>query len=209
MPAMSNPEIMRDSFVEAFGAPDATASPLQFTEPFLQRSWLRRQQRTGAGWFLGRFFFLLGEGLERFTPCLDAWSFLLPPARERRIIGYNVFGALLVMEDEAEGSMAAPVRMLDPMTVVYWSDPECVYTTLLSRWLPDRHLPRFFNTGIYTEWLKSSARFLGDDEILGIRAPLPLGGKLQLNNFSPINIIEYYQATGPVYEKAHQQVAKS
>jgi hypothetical protein len=199
---MTGPQNDRDHFVAAFGPPEEAASPLQFTEPFLQRGWLRRHQRIGAGWFLGRFCFLLGEGLERFTPCLEAWSFLLPPASERRIIGYNVHGALLVMEDETEGSIAAPVRVLDPMTVAYWADPECVYTTLLSRWLPDRQIPHFLNTSAYQEWLVTSGRFLDDDEILGIRAPLPLGGEMKPENFAPMNIIDYYRATGPVYAEA-------
>lgn len=202
---MSDAQQVNDPFVTAFGPPDTPSAPLQFAEPFLQEIWQWRQQRTGAGWFLGRFFFLLGDGLDRFTPCLDAWSFLLPPASERRIIGYNAYGALLVMEDEVESGIVAPVRLIEPTTVIYWADPECVYTTLLSRWLPDRQMPSFFDTSVYVQWLKESGRFLGDDEILGIHAPLPLGGEMKLDNFSPMNIIDYYRATGPVYAKAFEQ----
>lgn len=202
---MSETQNVKDDFVTAFGPTDAPAAPLCFTERFLQEAWQRRQHRTGAGWFLGRFFFLLGEGLDRFSPCLDAWSFLLPPASERRIIGYNAYGALLVLEDEMEGGMVAPVRLLEPTNVIYWGDPECVYGTLLNRWLPDRILPHFFDTSVYGQWLKTSGRFLGDDEILGIRHALPLGGEMTLDNFTPLNMVDYYRATGPAYAKAYRQ----
>jgi len=202
---MSDPQQVQDLFVDAFGPPDEPVAPVQFKEPFLEEVWRRRHQRMGAGWFLGRFFFLLGEGLERFTPCLEAWSFLLPPASERRIIGYNAYGALLVMEDELERDTMAPVRLIDPLTVTYWAEPGCGYTTLLSRWLPDRLIPRFFDTSVYLEWLKTSGRFLGDGEILGIRTALPLGGEMKLDNLAPLHIVDYYRATGPAYARAHAQ----
>ena len=199
---------LNDAFVAAFGSPDEARAPLQFNAPFLQETWLLRQQRTGAGWFLGRFFYLLGEGLERLMPCLDAWAFLLPAASERRVIGYNAYGALLVMEDELESGIVAPVRLLDPTNLVCWADEECVYTTLLSRWLPDRQLPGFFDMSVYEQWLKHSGRLLEDNEILGIRTPLPLGGSMTLDNFRAMNIIDYYRATGPVYAKAFEQSKK-
>ena len=203
---MSNAQNMNDNFVTAFGPPDEPAPPLHFTERFLEDNWRRRQQRTGAGWFLGRFFFLLGDGLDRFTPCLEAWSFLLsPPAAERKIIGYNAYGALLILENETEEGLVAPVRLLEPTNVLYWGDPECVYGTLLNRWLPRRHLPHFFDTGVYEQWLKTSGRLLGDDEILGIRVALPLGGQMTLENFTPMNLVDYYRATGPAYARAHEQ----
>jgi hypothetical protein len=202
---MSDTQKVKDHFVKAFGPPDEPAAPMHFTERFLEEDWQWRHQRTGAGWFLGRFFFLLGEGLERFTPCLEAWPFLLPTASERRIIGYNAYGALLILENETEEGLVAPVRLLEPTNVIYWGDPECVYGTLLNRWLPDRHMPYFFDTSVYEQWLKTSGRFLGEDEILGIHAALPLGGEMQLENFTPMNIVDYYRATGPAYAKAHTQ----
>lgn len=196
---------VQDDFVRSFGAPDEEATPLQFSERFVEEDWQERHARTGAGWFLGRFFFLLGEGLERLTPCLEAWSFLLPPAEERRILGYNAYGTLLVMDDEEQDGLVAAVRMIDPLNVIAWSDPECVYTTLLNHWLADRALPNFFDTSVYLEWLEGAGRFLADDEILGINAPVPLGGEMTLANFTPMNIVDYYLATGPVYAKAHGQ----
>ena len=206
---MSDTQNMNDDFVTAFGPPDEAATPLRFTERFLEENWQRRQQRTGAGWFLGRFFFLLGEGLDRFTPCTEAWSFLLTPvAAERRIIGYNAYGALLIIENESEEGRVAPVRLLEPTNVIYWGDPECVYGTLLNRWLPLKHMPHFFDTSVYEQWLTTSGRFLGDEEILGIRAALPLGGDMTLNNFTPINIVEYYRATGPAYAKVFEQLKR-
>jgi len=97
------------------------------------------------------------------------------------------------------------VRLLDPMTVTGWHNPQCVYTTLLAHWLPERRIPRFLDTRIYLQWLKSSGRMLAGDEILGIRVPLSLGGRMELDNFAPLNIIDYYQATGPAYAKAFEQ----
>jgi hypothetical protein len=203
---MSETPQLPDHFVEAFGPPDEATAPMHFSEPFLEQDWTWRCRRTGAGWFLGRFFFLLGDGLGRFTPCLEAWSLLLStPANERKIIGYNAYGALLVLENELDRGVVAPVRLVEPTNVVYWGDPECAYGTLLNRWLPSRLVPHFFDTSVYEQWLKSSGRFLGDGEILGIRAALPLGGEMKLDNFSPMNIVDYYRATGPAYAKAREQ----
>lgn len=200
---MSDEPNFDDDFVRSFGAPVDPAPPLRFDERFVERNWQERHVRTGAGWFLGRFFFLLGEGLERLTPCLEAWSFLLPPANDRRILGYNAYGAILIMDDEEQDGRVAAVRMIDPLNVIVWSDPECVYTTLLNYWLADRALPRFFDTSVYWQWLEQSRQFLADDEILGINAPLSLGGEMTLPNFTRMNIVDYYRATGPVYAKAH------
>ena len=203
---MTNDAGVRDDFVRSFGAPDERATPLQFSERFVVDDWQERHARTGAGWFLGRFFFLLGEGLERLTPCLEAWSFLLPPANDRRILGYNAYGAILIMDDEEQDGLVATVRMIDPLNVIVWSNSECVYTTLLNYWLADRALPHFFDTSVYLRWLEQSHRFLADDEILGINAPVSLGGEMTLANFTPMNIVDYYRATGPVYAKAHGQL---
>src|SRR4051812_36556507 len=116
----------KNPFTDIFGIAEAPAQPMQFEEEFLEEDWKWRQQTMTAGWFLGRYFYLFGEGLERFMPCLEAWSFMLPPANERRIIGYNVYGALLVMENETEEGIMAPVCLLDPTQVVYWKESECV-----------------------------------------------------------------------------------
>ena len=195
----------KNSFTQVFGNADEPAKPIQFNEQFLEEDWKWRQQTMNAGWFLGRYFYLLGEGMKRFNPCLEAWSFILPPVKERRIIGYNVYGALLIMENETEEGIVAPIRLLDPTNVVYWQSNECVYGTLLTRWLPDKLIPNFFNTGVYKQWLEKSERFLDDDEILGIRSAIPLGGIMNLENFTPMNIVNYYQATGTAYAKAYKE----
>lgn len=77
----------------------------------------------------------------------------------------------------------------------------------MNRWLPDRHMPHFLDTTVYEQWLRGAGRFLAADEILGIRQPLPLGGEMTLENFTTMNIFDYYRATGPVYARAHAQLA--
>jgi hypothetical protein len=200
--------LSKNPFTEAFGQADTTAEPLQFTEQFLQEDWLWRQQTMTAGWFLGHYFYLFGQGLERMNPCLEAWSFILPPAKERRIIGYNAYGALLVLENETDEGLVAPVCLLDPTRVIYWKNEECVYGTLLTRWLPKKLIPHFFDTIVYKQWLESANRFLDTDEILGIRAAVSLGGEMNSDNFTAMNIIEYYRITGPVYAKVYDQSGK-
>src|SRR5262249_60011919 len=77
-----------------------------------------------AGWYKGRFLYLFGQELAQFQPCLDAWSFIVPPGHpDRMIIGRNAYGALLVLEDGNKPG-AEHVYMLDPFLVAYTTSPD-------------------------------------------------------------------------------------
>jgi hypothetical protein len=196
---------MIDPFHEAFGPPSIRDEPMHFMSPFLEHLMSERLETIGSGWFLGRFFYLFGKGAEQFTSCLDAWAFLVPPGRNWTLIGYNAYGVLLVLDESEDRTVETPVGLLDPLTVTFLEPPGLALWGLLGVWMPQRQPSQFFDTGVYEDFLKSSGRLLEDDEILGIRRAVPLGGELNLENFTPIRMIDYYRATAPVYAEAHRQ----
>jgi hypothetical protein len=86
-----------EAFVKAFGKPDpATPNGVTFSMPGLQGSWESLHKEIGSGWYRDGFLYLFGEGLDALKPCLEAWSFLVPPCDDRVIIGRNAYGAILV-----------------------------------------------------------------------------------------------------------------
>jgi hypothetical protein len=188
------------AFLGVLGKPDpATPSGLQFREAHSQQLWQRLYQEIGAGWFLNRFFYLFGPGLERLLACLEAWSFLVPPGRDRMILGHNAYGAILVLE--RPNTTDASVHLLDPFRVQYWSDPRIGFINLIGRWLPDRMLPGFSDDLLYRAWIQGGT-VLPDDVILAPEKPLGLGGTLEPDNIREEEIVSYYRTTGPIYEKA-------
>jgi len=196
-----------DTFHQAFGSPAVPAAPMHFEDAWLERLMSTRIARIGAGWYLGKMFYLFGEGLERLESCVKAWSFLLPPALTYwRIIGVNAYGAILLLDIEGAKGTLSPVGMLDPLTVDYLEHSHLNLFSLLGDWLPNRKLSRFLDISVYQEFLKTSRRLLDDDEILGIQTALPLGGAMTLDNFLPMNILDYYTATAAVYARAHEEV---
>src|SRR3954454_18474880 len=93
---------MAEAFSAAFGKPDPATPPgLHFeSDGFHEIMWRRNVDKIGAGWFRDRFLYLFGEGLEPLHACLDAWSFLVPPATsERMIVGRNAYGAIAFLDD--------------------------------------------------------------------------------------------------------------
>jgi hypothetical protein len=197
-----------DPFRRAFGPPAVPAPPMHFTDELLERQMTKRLEQIGSGWFLGSHFYLFGEGLERLAPCVEAWSFLLPAALRWQIIGFNSHGAILLLDGAGENGALSPVGLLDPLTVTYFHHANLDLWSLLGDWMPNGKLKSFLDTSVYQEFLKTSGRLLGDEEILGIRKALPLGGEMKLDNFEPINIVDYYRATGPAYAAAYEQRAK-
>lgn len=205
---MTEPEFVHP-FCEALGAPVIAATPMQFRSAYLNDVMSRQISQIGAGWFLGRMFYLLGDGMQRLEPCVRAWSFLLPPSlSDWVIIGYNVYGQILLLDQDGERGAMSPVGMLDPLTVSYVSDPELDVAALLAHWLPQRRLPGFLDTSVYEQFLTTSQGLLEDDEMLGIEQALPLGGEMTLENFSEIGIVDYYEAVAPVYAKAYAEFAR-
>jgi hypothetical protein len=199
-----------DKFKSALGAPDpATPNGLGFTGRSAVREWKSLHDEIGSGWFKNRFLYLFGEGLEQFQPCLDAWPFLVPPGHaDRMIIGKNAYGALLVLEDgNTLGS--DHVYVLDPFQASYWSNPNITLVSLIGRWLSGNDtLNGFLDDSAYQEWVKAHGVEPGLDDVLGIKVPKPLGGKLELDNLQLDGMTDYYQTTAPIYAKAFAGLAQ-
>jgi hypothetical protein len=64
---------MGDLFKKRFGAPSpATENGLHFAEYGPRFSWEMSHEEIGSGWFLDRFLYLFGDGVDRLAACLDA-----------------------------------------------------------------------------------------------------------------------------------------
>jgi len=170
---------------------------LRFARPHAE--WESIKSEVGAGWFMDRFLYLFGPGLDELTECLDAWPFLVPLAARRMVIGRNAYGALLVLEngDDAERQR---VYVLDPVTVRYWSNPAVGLRTLCADFLPQDRLPGFLDRDAYLAW--RAANGTGAPrvrEILGVR----LGGALTPDDLVPCDIVEYYRSAAPAHQQAY------
>src|SRR5688572_28367204 len=104
-------------FKKAFGKPDPVAPPMRFEDDDEQWFWMRLHKEIGSGWFKTGFLYLFGEELKSLEPCLKAWSFLLPPCKDRMIIGKNAYGALLILDNS--GKEKESVSVLNPFTVAF------------------------------------------------------------------------------------------
>jgi len=193
-----------DDFIKRVGTPDPPA-PIGVPDE-AHIIWPMFKDRIGAGYFLDRFLYLFGEGLERLEECLDAWSFVVPPLDNRVILGCNAYGAILVLEhgDDASKEM---VKVLNPLTVQYWGDPNLTFGSLIASWLPERRIPRFFDTEVYEEDREENGD-LDPFEILGIGVPLTLDGKMELDNFARQDIVAYYRDAAPAYKKAFAKMKR-
>jgi len=189
-------------FHAAFGSPDpATEEGL----PPDLAYWRLSHEIVGAGYFLDRYLYMFGTGLERLHEALDAWPFLVPPRTpERMILGYNMHGCIVVLESITK----IEVRILNPLTVQWWKDNNCTFISLLARWMPQKLLPRFFDMEVYNEWRKRNGRYLKPDHILGMGVPLALDGKMTPKNFAEQDIVEYYKQAAPGYAKAFESMKK-
>jgi hypothetical protein len=197
---------MPSDFTKRFGAPSPPVpTDIRFRGRPYQDNWQAILRETGSGWFMNRFLYLFGAGLQRLTACTDAWSFLVPPGKERIILGRNAYGTLLVLE-EPEG--AQTVHLLDPIRVAYWTDPDIELLGLVGRYLPRRNLPHFFEDDLYRLWVPGDDH-LPDDTIIAPITPASLGGKLVPANFHEEEIVTYYQSTAPIYAKAFDRMARA
>jgi len=188
-------------FISTFGKPDpAVPCGISFKGHNLAFFWDELQQEIGSGWFLDRFVYLFGEGLDDFQVCLDAWRFLLPDNKERMVVGKNAYGAMLVAEEPSKHALSSPIGILDPLTVSYQTDPNLIFSNLIGFYLPEKKLSQFLNTSLYDAWRKTLNDELELHEILAIKVPLTLGGKMEASNFQPENIVDYYQTTADIYK---------
>lgn len=190
---------MAEAFTKALGKPDpATSAGLQF-EGFSQRIWEQNAEKLGAGFFRDRFLYLFGEGMAALKPCLDAWSFLIPPNAERMIVGRNAYGAIAFVDNANQ--VASKLYVVDPLTVDLISDDGLDLWRFIGRYLPENLIENFLADGVYRRWLAENQLALELDMALAITTPLTLGGKMELDNFSVENIVAYYQSTAPIYAK--------
>jgi hypothetical protein len=189
------------AFIKTLGKPSpAAASGLHFRDDLKAELWEDIYQEIGAGWFLDRFVYLFGVGLEAAKACLDAWSFCVPPAGyDRVILGRNAHGALLVMEDQPNGYES--IHILDPLHVTWWSEPQIAFVNLLGAWLPEKRLPHFLDDSVYRK-LVARHGALPDGFIFAPITPLGLGGTHSPDNYQPEELITYYTTTGPIYARA-------
>ncbi len=186
-------------FRRGMGRPDpATQNAIHFEAPGASLFWETVSPDLGAGWFLDRFVYLFGPGLERLHRCLKAWSFLVPPDHpDRMVLGYNIHGAILVLEDA--NTPLPKVCILEPFRIAYWTHEQLGFENLLARWLPDRELPDFLDTEAYTLWRESSGQYLAEDMILAPKLPKELGGFRMPKNFQVENLFDFYERTGREY----------
>lgn len=193
-----------EDFINGVGTPDPSVSVGVPDEAHIM--WPMFKKKIGAGYYLDRFLYLFGEGLERLEECLEAWSFVVPPLENRVILGYSAYGAILVLEhgDDASKEM---VKVLNPLTVQYFGDRNLTFGSLIGSWLPERRIPRFFDTSVYDEYREKSGD-LEPFEILGIGVPLTLEGKMELDNFAPQDIVAYYRDAAPAYKKAFAKMKR-
>jgi hypothetical protein len=198
--------VVGQSFIAAFGPPDPPAPSGLTFQSWAQRGWDRLYSEIGAGWYLDGFLYLFGEGLAALQPCLEAWSFLIPPCSDRRILGRNAYGAILVI-DNSDSPEGERVYILDPFTVTYDGAANWQFINLIGRALPQREMPTFLDNRPYDAWRKANAVDRLDlDDVLGIKVPKALGGKLAVENLQLDNIVSYYQTTAPIYEKAFASI---
>ena len=185
-------------FSERFGQPDPSQpNGLTFTEEWARGLWQDVVKDTGSGAFLDGFVRLFGQDLRDLDPVPAAWSFLFRESKTRWVIGRNAYGALLLLESPDEDGTMGSVGLLDPLTVRYFRDDNLDLLGLVGDWLPNGKLPNFLTDSVH-------AAFGGPvavDEVLAIKTPLSLGGKMELANFQVENIFDYYRSTGEIYGK--------
>jgi hypothetical protein len=198
-----------EHFLRAFGKPDPAApNGIRFRDAFEAELWKTIQADFGAGWYLDGFLFLFAEGVERLKACLKAWDFLVPPNRDRIVLGRNAHGAILVLHD-ANDAEKRSVHVLDPFRVLYWTHSDVTLTNLIGTFLPERLIPNFVDDSLYAQWRAGNETRLRDDEILAPRKPLGLGGKFDLDNFQREKIVSYYKTTAPIYRKAFAKMGRA
>jgi len=192
-------------FRQRFGAPaPPTPTGIRFRDRTNQRIWEKTLRDVGSGWFMDRFLYLFGAGLSGLEACVEAWSFLVPPREDRVILGRNAYGSLLVLEEPEE---AQRVYVLDPIRVVYWTDPNLDLLGLIGRWLPKDLVPHFLDDELYRSLVRGGA-WLPDDAILAPITPIGLGGEVVSSNFQEEQIVDYYRTTAPIYAKAFARGGK-
>src|SRR5262249_55322296 len=113
MPAPQHP------LVKAFGPADPRLKMGVRFQGGMQGIWEDATEHLSAGYYLHGFLRLFDEGLAELSKALDAWSFLVPPSKDRLILGCNAYGSMLVLERANSGR--GRVHILDPFRLSYVS----------------------------------------------------------------------------------------
>jgi hypothetical protein len=198
--------VLSDAFVAAIGRPEPAAPPGLRFDSSEQEFWESVHAEIGAGFFLGGFLYLFGEGLEELLPCLRHWSFLVPGLERPMVVGYNAFGTLLVVTDRA--AIAPRLGVLDPARAVWWAPPALDFFGLMGAFLPQDRIPHFLERGPFEAWRARGGRQLRRGEMLSLVEPAALGGAFVPENFRVTDIGRYYEVSGPVLAEAGRK-AKS
>jgi hypothetical protein len=191
-----------EAFIQGIGRPNPIEpTTLRFSKSLAQRIWEQLQEEIGSGWYMNKFLYLFGDELNSLSPCLEAWDFLFESQIDRKIIGKNAYGFLLVIEALDTQGINAPVGLIDPWNVRYWNHDGLGFINLIGNWLPEGRIPGFLQNILYESWQGQTQNYLDFSEMIAIKQPLSLGGEIEADNFQVKNLVEYYQTTAPIYRK--------
>lgn len=190
---------LRRIFRKAMGKPDPV-SPVgvHFDDDGEQLTFESYVEDVGAGWFKERFIYLFGEGLEPLVACVHAWRFLAGALPRAQVIGQNAYGALVVNLDRK----TVNVGIIDPWRIDFSTDPNFDVGGLIGSRLPDNELAGFLDDRLFRQWQKATGMSVDVGEMLSLKVPLALGGEATLENLELVPMVEYYEASGPVFAKA-------
>jgi hypothetical protein len=166
--------------IDLIGAPDpAEPVSLQFENRLADLKWDSYTHDMLAGWFKDGFINLLGIGLDALKPCVDAWSWMVPPSDDRTIIGRNAYGAIAF--GDGMNSMESKISIVDPVNLKLHGPID--FVGFFGRFIVMRDVPSFIDDSVYRAWRGKGGKRLPLHEMLGIKAALPLDGKMELGNF--------------------------
>ncbi len=195
-----------EGFLEVFGRPDpAVPCGLEYTDELVADIFTEDLLTPiGAGWFWDRFLFMWGEGLDALEPCVEAWSFMLPPHEEHKILGRNAYGALLLQLEPNDFGQQS-IWTLDPLWASCWTDGETEHLRWVYGRAPRLWWRNFFDRSAYDAWLATEPPVRMElEHCLAPKAPLSLGGTMELDNFQLEPIIGHYETRAPIFRKLRE-----
>lgn len=193
------------AFHNRFGAPSpATEVGFHFSRSWHELGWKPLAGEIGAGHFMDGFLYLWGEGIGALDSILEQWAFLLPDAKNRRVVGINAHGVLLVTEEEATAGMASRVGVLSPLLLTYTTSGDRLFGNTIGNYLPEGKLTHFLDDTVYRAWKTPASPLLLPDQILAAREPYVLGGAADPDNFQVEPTVDYFSTTAPIYRKLNR-----
>jgi len=80
-------------------------------------------------------------------------------------------------------------------------DENLDFMGLFGNWLPNNKLELFLDDRVYKS-IVSANGVLPAGEILGIKVPISLGGKMEIDNFQAEPVEAYYESITAIYKNA-------